>query len=111
MDEDQDDDFKEYTTTKPKSKCWTSFQNMVEKIITNPTYHKIFLLLVVVDTTLVYTEEWDQTTSESSEYVLCGNSWIKSRLVISKAIIKPRDFIDSRQIEMSNFVKKNIFFC
>ena len=56
MDEDQEDVFQEYTTTTP-NKCWASFRGVIEKIITNPTYHKIFLLLVVVDTALVYTEE------------------------------------------------------
>ena len=56
MDEDQEDVFQEYTTNPP-NKCWASFRSVIEKIITNPTYHKIFLLLVVVDTALVYTEE------------------------------------------------------
>ena len=56
MDEDHEDVFQEYITKTP-NKCWASFRSIIEKIITNPTYHKIFLLLVVVDTALVYTEE------------------------------------------------------
>lgn len=56
MDEDQEDVFQEYTTNPP-NKYWASFRGIIEKIITNPIYHKIFLLLIVVDTALVYTEE------------------------------------------------------
>jgi hypothetical protein len=56
MDEDQEDVFQEYTTNPP-NKYWASFRGVIEKIITNPIYHKIFLLLIVVDTALVYTEE------------------------------------------------------
>ncbi|CAG5110788.1 Oidioi.mRNA.OKI2018_I69.chr2.g5152.t1.cds [Oikopleura dioica] len=73
MDEDQEDDFKEYTT-KTKSKCWTSFQDFVEKIITNPTYHKIFLLLVVIDTTLVYTELLIGMMAENLDTCDCPNA-------------------------------------